>query len=275
MEQRKARPKPTMILDPAIAEWVLQLSGNWKKILKEDWFRQKYLEEELPIEEIGELAQINPRLVTERARELGFPVRSKQRRYTLRSINNDPWNKGLTKETHSTLHQTSERQKINSHFANSEWREKTLFTEEVCKKRAEGIKKAHRAKWGAMTIEEKQNELTRIWEHKSPNNAEQLVKSISPSNVDFVGNGQFWVVFKNKRSKNPDFIVRPYKEHHKVIEFFGTYWHPQPEEPELIRKAYLEVGVDCLIIHEVELKDLPKLQQVIKTFCETKFVGTI
>lgn len=76
-------------------------------------YTKKYVVEELTIEQIGKLANLNPRLVTVRAKELGFPVRSRKRRYQLRSNRNDSWNKGLTKETHSTLKEISERQKKN------------------------------------------------------------------------------------------------------------------------------------------------------------------
>lgn len=264
------RQKPIEKLDSTIVEWKLQPSGNWKKVLDAEWLHEKYVVEELSIEEIGRLANINPRLITIRAKELGLPIRSRKRRYELRAIRHAGWSKGLTKETHPTLRATSERQKKNSHFADPKWRVENLFTEEVKAKRAAGIKKAHQVKWGAMTLEETQNELSRIWKNKSPNQTEQLLLSLCPDTVEFVGNGQHWITFKTQQNKNPDFVVRPFSKTKKVIEYFGSYWHPRPEEPEELISLYKEVGVSCLVITQLQLADLTAVQESIESFCNSQ-----
>lgn len=246
----------------------LRPNGHYKKIIDKDWLYRKYVIEERPIEEIGKLANINPRYVTQRAKEYGFPIRTKKRRYELRSERHDSWCKGLTKDTHPSLKSISEHQKKNSHFADPEWRKESLFTPEVRKKRAKGISKALKAKWDSMTSEEKQQEITRIWAGKSPNNTEQLILSLCPSNVEFVGNGQHWVTFKDGRNKNPDFVVRPFRKTKKVIEYFGKYWHPDPEEKQEIIQAYAKKKIECLVIEQDDLKQINKIRQLIADFCE-------
>lgn len=243
-----------------------------KKMIDRDWLYQKYVVEEKPVEEIGKLANINTRLVTKRAKEYGFPVRTKKRRYELRSERHDSWNKGLTKEDHPAIAAASELQKRIGRFRNPEWR-KEKHTPELLEKRGKTISKALKAKWDSMTSEEKQQQLTKMWASRSPNKTEQLILSLCPSNVEFVGDGQHWVTFEDGRNKNPDFVVRPFRKTKKVIEYFGKFWHPDPEEKKEIIQAYAKRNVKCLVIEQDDLKRMDKVKQMITNFCENTNVS--
>lgn len=260
------RPRPTEELDSRVASWELQPSRNWKKILNKEWLHRVYIIEELPIEEIAKIANINTSSIKSRVLELGIPLRNKKRSYTLRSERNDSWNKGLTKENNQTLKKVSERQRLKSHFANKQWRQEHLFTEEVKKKRYTGIKKALRAKWDSLTEEEKQQQLTKIWSGKKPNNSESLLATIFPKNIEYTGNGQHWVVFRDGRRKNPDFVVRPFSQSKKVIEFFGSYWHPDLDEVDSLIALYKEIGIVCWVIKSSDLKDLGSIKAQAENF---------
>lgn len=66
----------------------------------------------------------------------------------------------------------------------------------------------------------------------------------------FTGSGQdlFFIRINNSRLRVPDFTSF---HHKKVIEIFGTYWHPPEEENQAIAE-YASVGWGCLVIWENE-----------------------
>jgi G:T-mismatch repair DNA endonuclease (very short patch repair protein) len=81
--------------------------------------------------------------------------------------------------------------------------------------------------------------------------------------IRYTGNYSFWVTFKNKIHKNPDFKVNHIKA---VIEVFGTYWHRNDSKEELI-KQYNEIDYECLIIDEDETKkDMKEVKNKIISF---------
>lgn len=65
--------------------------------------------------------------------------------------------------------------------------------------------------------------------------------------------GKFFVNLPNGRIKNPDFVVLPFGSR-KVVEVFGSYWHPAEEEATLTA-LYKEAGYECLVVWDYELKD--------------------
>lgn len=94
------------------------------------------------------------------------------------------------------------------------------------------------------------------------NNLEAKVFALFPSgSIRFTGDGSWWRFLpKLGRHKNPDFIVVHDSESNRalgVVEVFGDYWHsskftgldPKVHELDTIA-AYLEVGLDCLVIWE-------------------------
>ncbi len=60
------------------------------------------------------------------------------------------------------------------------------------------------------------------------------------------------------------------------IDVHGTYWHSGPEKKKRDdRKAedLAKLGYKYLVIHEVELEDLDKVKDRIRTFCEASLLG--
>lgn len=103
------------------------------------------------------------------------------------------------------------------------------------------------------------------------NKLEQQVGGMCPQ-LMFTGDGSFWRnLSKLGHHKNPDFIVPgPDPEHPKrgvtkVVEVFGNFWHARmftgkanwDHEQELI-DAYAEIGIECLILWESEVKHDPE-----------------
>lgn len=84
----------------------------------------------------------------------------------------------------------------------------------------------------------------------------------------YTGDGGFWRWLpKLGHHKNPDFILpgpdssKPKHGVTKVVELFGNYWHSRmftgkanfEHERELV-EAYQDIGIDCLIVWESEVK---------------------
>ncbi len=88
--------------------------------------------------------------------------------------------------------------------------------------------------------------------HVFPTSPEKLLMREFEEQVNYVGNGQLWVTFKNGRKKNPDLVVKKYPN--RVIEVHGDRWHEGEDTSELIRK-YREIGYECYVVWEHELKD--------------------
>lgn len=82
------------------------------------------------------------------------------------------------------------------------------------------------------------------------NKLEQLFNENTPDSVVYQGDGKFFLTFKDGRIKNPDFVVAHQR---KVIELFGDYWH-RGEDPEELIKQYNEIGFECLVLWEHEVK---------------------
>jgi very-short-patch-repair endonuclease len=98
---------------------------------------------------------------------------------------------------------------------------------------------------------------------KRPTKPEQIILQMMPTNLYYIGNGQWWRRLPNGKNKNPDFKVRG---QNKVIEVFGDYWHRNDNPGELIN-LYRQVGLDCLIIWEKEIKNNPEgIKQKIMNF---------
>jgi hypothetical protein len=106
-----------------------------------------------------------------------------------------------------------------------------------------------------------------------PNGLERKVLALSPEgSLLFTGDFSFWRWLpKLGHHKNPDFIVpgpdpeNPKKGVTRVVEAFGDYFHskmftgraPFEHEGELI-DAYREVGIECLVLWESEVRGYPE-----------------
>lgn len=115
-----------------------------------------------------------------------------------------------------------------------------------------------------------------------PNKLEQKVWEMVPQ-LRYTGNGTFWKHLpKLKAYKNPDFVLpgpdpeHPFRGATKVVEVFGDYWHSRMKtgkvefehEQELI-EAFRDIGLDCLIIWESEVKADPvKVQERLVGFLQ-------
>jgi len=106
---------------------------------------------------------------------------------------------------------------------------------------------------------------------REPNGPERMVQEMEPRLL-YTGNRTFWRWLPRLgRHKNPDFVLRgpvhghPFRDLRKVVEVNGDFWHseqftgvwPEQHESELI-EAYAEVGLECLVIWESEVKSDPE-----------------
>ncbi|MFA5623244.1 MAG: hypothetical protein WC981_03380 [Candidatus Dojkabacteria bacterium] len=89
-------------------------------------------------------------------------------------------------------------------------------------------------------------------QHITPNKCELYLLQFLPDFVKFVGDGSFWVMLGDGKSKNPDFVVRPFRKWRSVIELFGEHVH-SPEEEAFVIDLYKSAGVRCLVIWCKEL----------------------
>jgi G:T-mismatch repair DNA endonuclease (very short patch repair protein) len=90
----------------------------------------------------------------------------------------------------------------------------------------------------------------------------QLSSSLNllfPGEYKYVGNGEIIIA-----GKNPDFININGKK--KIIEMYGDYWHRNDDPQERI-DLFKQYGYDTLIVWQRELKDIPKLQEKLESFC--------
>ena len=110
--------------------------------------------------------------------------------------------------------------------------------------------------------------------NRGMNGLETTVYGMAPDGVlRFTGDGRYWRFLPLLgRHKNPDFVVvrpdcdpeHPFRGSTKVVEAFGDFWHsrmftgkvPFEHERELI-EAYADVGLECLVIWESEVKSDP------------------
>lgn len=97
---------------------------------------------------------------------------------------------------------------------------------------------------------------------KEPNKPEKIILDIIGDRGWYSGNGTFWLKFKNGNNKNPDFKIHG---KNKVIEHYGEYWHRNDLAEDIV-KLYNEIGYECLVIWEYELKDLSCIKYKINSF---------
>jgi G:T-mismatch repair DNA endonuclease (very short patch repair protein) len=85
-----------------------------------------------------------------------------------------------------------------------------------------------------------------------PNGLEQWFMDHCGFTVEYTGNRALWIRFKNRRYKNPDFIIPGTKI---VIELFGDYFHTRfvKYTPEQLTEKYAEVGYKCYVFWESEI----------------------
>ena len=126
--------------------------------------------------------------------------------------------------------------------------------------------KMWKLKWQNPTFREKMLVATNKPLNKSEEQLLNLLNKFYPSEWKFVGDGKFWITYKNYHY-NPDFINVNGKK--LIIELFGKHWHQEDEE--IIRsEAFAHYGYKTLFVWDYELKNLEKIQYEIENFCEAK-----
>jgi len=118
--------------------------------------------------------------------------------------------------------------------------------------------------WDGLSPEEKEVRLKNWLKCAGPNKQEVKLQSILndlfPGVYEFVGDFKMWV-----GGKNPDFVSVDGSK--KVIEFYGTYWHPENSGEEDHRMDHFKKhGLDTLIVRDSELKNLPSLKTKLVQF---------
>lgn len=87
------------------------------------------------------------------------------------------------------------------------------------------------------------------------NGWELYINSLNISELTFTGDHSFWITLKHDDGKifhkNPDFIVKPFSETKKVVEVWGKRWHTA-KEMEYIKIKYAELGIDCLLLTNID-----------------------
>lgn len=138
---------------------------------------------------------------------------------------------------------------------------------------------ATKAVWESYSDEEREERLSLALYNLNNgllNVPEQQVDNACIDNLDYTGDGSFWVRFKDGSCKNPDFVrvIRNGKtKQRKVVEVVGnrkfTKRHAKHDR-ELILK-YSEIGVDCLIVNAEDCAD-PSTHEAIDRFVNNHFV---
>jgi len=91
---------------------------------------------------------------------------------------------------------------------------------------------------------------------------QNILQGICPNQFRYNGDCNLGIILNGFI---PDFVNVNGKK--QVIEFFGSYWHQRPNRGETERiNRYLEIGWNCLVIWDTELKDTEALENKIRAF---------
>jgi hypothetical protein len=105
--------------------------------------------------------------------------------------------------------------------------------------------------------------------YRRPSGLEKQVISLGIDGLEYTGDSNFWIRLgpQNERAKNPDFVVKPFRKTHAVVEVFGAegWFHTRAEADDLLQ-LYAEKGIKCLIVWEKELKNLEAVRSKIMSF---------
>ncbi len=186
-------------------------------------------------------------------------------------VNDQPWNKGLTKEMDSRLIVSEESKEKRRGPKPEEFKQtisKTLKRkyredEEFISHCREGSKKA------GQTLKKRWKEdrefakmmLNSLCTSNGPNNPEYLIDLITHEYyTGWQYTGNYSVIINGK---NPDFVNEETKQ---IIEVYGDYWH-DGEDPIDRAEIFAEAGYETLVIWENELKNIDNVIYKLKLFC--------
>lgn len=161
--------------------------------------------------------------------------------------------------TDSYRTQASVRSKTR--WANSDYRERVTKSlndvgPKIAQTLTDGYKNGTITHWSKTekrdAIVKKLHDSLRVIRNRRPSRLEKKVIDLCVERLEYTGDGQFWVTLE-KRHKNPDFVVRPFRLSKRVVEVFGGlgYFHTREEAVELTA-AYQKLGIECLVLFEDE-----------------------
>lgn len=140
--------------------------------------------------------------------------------------------------------------------------------------------KRQKAWWQSMSEEERSRRIKTFVNapihRKCPNNVEQFVQSFNIDGLKFVGDGSLFMTLTTKEGlwhKNPDFVYKEEGEVKKVVEVMDLeYWHT-PEEAQLVRNLYKNIGYDCLIVDAARVHThASEVKAEIEAFCHNHYI---
>jgi len=109
---------------------------------------------------------------------------------------------------------------------------------------------------------------------KSPNKVEKNIIDLHIDKLQFTGDGKYFITLGKRWKKNPDFIIKRFKEERRtkgVIEIMDfEYWHSR-SEAQYVKKLYMDKNVECMIIDAKKCyskKDLAKIKSKIEFFID-------
>jgi len=145
--------------------------------------------------------------------------------------------------------------------ASQEAREKMSLARRGVPKTPEYRRKMH-LKWEDPDFVNKIMEIRNAKPNKAELTLSNILEEICPNQFRY--NGDFSLGI-SLNGYIPDFVNVNGKK--QVIEFFGSYWHQRPNRGETERiNRYLEIGWNCLVIWDTELKDTEALKNKIRAF---------
>jgi len=99
-----------------------------------------------------------------------------------------------------------------------------------------------------------------------PSRLEKIVIELRVPNLKYTGAGSFWIRL-DKRYKNPDFVVKPFRKTRKVVEIFGGKgWFHTEREAFALLKEYKRHGVECLLFWDSALANPQKVFKKLYSF---------
>jgi len=150
------------------------------------------------------------------------------------------------------------------------------------------LRKAMKKRWENLPSSVKEEQIKRFVnapKYKNiPNRPEKGIISMGIPNVEYVGNGSFFLTLKIKgknHHKNPDFVVRKRDENGKILsanKFIEVmdleYWHK--ENWKDIEEGYKKLGFDILILNAKEVvEDSLSCRAKIESFANNSYVEVI
>ena len=159
-----------------------------------------------------------------------------------------PWNNGLTAENNISIFKGA--QKLQGRLLSADTKYKiSLIAKEQFKTGKRNVSGSNNGMFGKKLSEKHRLALHQSQSTKKTKPEIDAELTLKQFGFRYSGDRTFWVTFKNGRHKNPDFVNSKTK---MVVEIFGRYWHPDPNEKEEIISLYKEIGWTCYVVYDDE-----------------------